>query len=1229
MATSLSDLRRRLKAVGQLPPSYVLYALPALIVLARLAAFVIAEPIYESDTHLLVTKLIETVRGCLKNLHTECTHAGPLPLFQYVPAFVLKGLGWSDASILHFFAYASFLAFIASVVIVYWALVKKGAPQHVGVLGVLLMMSGALLWYSHSTFAEMCAAFLTLAFTAGCLLRFPGWMTAVLLILAGSTKEMALPFLLLLGLTCLLPDIIRSFAKVKSHIFHLAWGALASAFVSALFNYFRFRTFYNRDYLTDILIVPSWRIQVDFFLGIWLSPNGGLAFFWPSFFCLYLALVGFILFKGLRKERDAESAKERDEESAADWRERLIFYLPIAVVTLSLFLLTLGFSRWFAPFGWVAWGPRLLLPWIPAMLLVLLYFYSAQLTSILTALLKSRSRFVLTCAAFVLTAVPQFAVLFRPQVIGNIFAPSPECPRTPVIQESVEYYYHCMHTYIWPRRWVFPELFAAAFKGPASRFTIFYILMLIVGCIWIRRRLSAAADAGVGPTPAGAAWINNLREVMEPLWVAGLALLCLFIGSLFNLAGETFDWTEYLLLGTVFPLLLVLLSLADAYRPQLAPSLSTVRFGLAAFLLVLTVIELRYRNFKYVLIISLVQFFITSQYLKKTTETVAAGGLRSRVLRSVPLLFVILMAWVAASRYIWWVGYEEFILGSNLAFIIFVLSLLLVIWNLYDYAPPATPDETRDRRQAIGNILAILLIAMTSVRTDHIFGLGEIHHWSFFTGPAEMVRQGGQLLWDVPSQYGFLLTLVLSWLPTKTVWQSLFILNALFNFLIALAIFYLFRTLRTGFLNLCFALGVTLAAGFFRSGLAPYFFESPSHLPNIGGLRFFWPFALSAILFWEYHRNAAVQSYRLIFWAGCVVWLIATLWSVESAVYSSVTWLPPFALLVWRRTAALPGAAEISFKTRLRALMRWLLLPPALLLASVLTITLCYFLRLGHGPDWRSFIEYAQAYGGGFATIPIDANGAVWVLVIVFCAFATTFAYFLREGLGQPALPLLLGAGGGMWAMCSYFVSRSHPNNVHNLGMIFCAAIGLTLYLLVRERRQEEWWAVLLKSAYVPLLTVVLVAVFANKVAVTDYLFTPQASYMQVEKLIPLSDVGLDLLLNSAQVQPDDPMVYIGPNEVFILSAWTYAQGERREVLTTYKSWMPVPLYSLAPLPEERRLLYLSRFSNRMRSGGWLIEYKRDGPLYPWFSEFLRLHYTTGRSFENATWRLTWYDYKG
>lgn len=712
------------------------------------------------------------------------------------------------------------------------------------------------------------------------------------------------------------------------------------------------------------------------------------------------------------------------------------------------------------------------------------------------------------------------------------------------------------------------------------------------------------------------------------MWVSGLALLIIYTVSLFHLEGERFDWTEYLLLGTLFPALLVALSVLERLRPSLSSALRGIRLGLLAFLLLLPIFTIRHKNFKYVLIITVVQWLIALQYFKRSTEAKdpESYNIRIRILQALPALFVIMMSWVVATRYIWWTTSEIYILGSNLSFVIFILALLLVIVNLYDHRP-ALDDERRNPLRLIGNSLAILLIAMASVRTDHIFGLGEMFHWLSYTGPAESVRQGGWLLWDVPSHYGFLSILTLAWLPTATAWQSLFVVNALFNFLIALMIFFLFRALRPGLLNLCFALAMTLAAVFFRSGLAPYYL-GPNHLPNIGGLRFFWCFVLVAILFWEYrHDDASGRWQRRYFWGGSLVWLIGTLWSSESAVYCSVIWLPAFALLVWRRAAASVGS-ETSFKTRLRASARWLLLPLQLLFGALVLITSFYFLRLGHAPDWRSFLEYAWEYSGGFMALPMNITGEVWVLILIFCALATTAVYFLRERPASRALPLILGAGGGFWATCSYFVSRSHPNNVHNLSAIFCGVIGLMLYLLARERK-DALWSILVRSSFVPILTIVLVAVFANKGALTDYILSPQSSYLKVEQLIPISDPELDTLLNSAGVKPNDPIVYVGQSDLLVLSAWTFAPGDKSEVLTTYRSWLPIPLYSFVPLKDERRTTYLSRFASRTRLGGWLIEFKNKEPIFPWLTDYLNLHYVPGRTFETARWKLTWYEYKG
>lgn len=718
-----------------------------------------------------------------------------------------------------------------------------------------------------------------------------------------------------------------------------------------------------------------------------------------------------------------------------------------------------------------------------------------------------------------------------------------------------------------------------------------------------------------------------LLRAVEPLWVSGLVLLILFSVRLFHLEGERFDWTEYILLGTVFPALLVALAVVERYRSTLSNPIQTFRLGLAAVAILIPLLALRVGNFKYVLVISLVQWLIALQFARRAAE--AAGKQSSpttRALSSFVVLFVIIVSWIVASKYIWWATYQEFILGSNSSFIIFLIAMLLVVVNLYEVRP-SSAEERYDPLRLVGNLLAIVFIAMTCVRTDQIFGLGEVFHWISFAGPAESVRQGGWLLWDVPSHYGFLSVLTLAWLPTKTAWQSVFVLNALFNFLIAVAIFFLFRALRPGFLNLWFALSITLAAVFFRSGLAPYYL-GPNHLPNIGGLRFFWCFALVAILFWAYrHAEAGKRPRRRILWAGCAAWLIGTLWSVESAAYCSVTWLPAFAVLAWQATFT-SSASKAPLATHLRAWTRWLLLPPALLLAVVVLISGFYLLRLGHAPDWRAYVEYARAYSGGFMALPINQGGEVWVLILTFCAFGTAAVYFLRDESRNRLLPLILGAGGGLWATGSYFVSRSHPNNAHNLAAIFCGVTALTLYLLTRERK-NTLWALLVRSSFVPVLTIVLVAVFANKGALRDYIQVPQAGYTEIETLIPISDPALDDLLNSAQVTPADPMVYIGQSDLLIFSGWTYTQGGKREVMSTYRSWLPIPLYSFVPLNDKRRGVYFSRFASRTRMGGWLLEYKNPKPVYPWFSEYLKLHYTAGRTFENETWKLTWYDYQG
>lgn len=478
MAIRFSGNELIIKKFRRLKSSHLLCGLAALILLVRLSMFVVYEPYYEGDTDLLVKGHINAIRACLsEGRFSGCSGSGVFPLLQNIPSLLLNYLGFSPNAILHALAYLSFVSFLGAVVLIFWTLKRKASLKEAAT-GVLLMITSPLLWYSHSTFGEMASAFLILAFTAASLMKSRGGILVLLFVLAGSTKEVAVPFLLLIGVVCLVPEIVTDWRKVKKSAGWLAFGAVLTLVVTAAFNFFRFGTFSNPSYVTELFIVPSLKIQLSFFLGIWLSPNGGLLFFWPSFTFLYLSVLAVLAFRLLRGKR----GRQRQT------RDTLTAYLPIAAISALLLFLTLGFSRWYTPLGGFAWGPRYMLPWIPAVTLLLIYFYRSEIASVLSSILIGSLRFILTCVVLILVSIPQLAVLFDSSVMARIFA-YPECPRIPVIQEGVAYYYQCLQTQIWPKRLRIAELYPVAFAPPVLWFVLLYAAILVWTCHSLEREL--------------------------------------------------------------------------------------------------------------------------------------------------------------------------------------------------------------------------------------------------------------------------------------------------------------------------------------------------------------------------------------------------------------------------------------------------------------------------------------------------------------------------------------------------------------------------------------------------------------------------------------------------------------------------------------------------------------------------------------------------------------------
>ncbi len=85
-------------------------------------------------------------------------------------------------------------------------------------------------------------------------------------------------------------------------------------------------------------------------VALWLAPNGGVGWFWPL---AAAVVIGLVVIAGTA----ARGGAERRRRS-----------LPAVGLVVALLLTTGTLASWFAPFGWVAWGPRLMVPVLPAVL---------------------------------------------------------------------------------------------------------------------------------------------------------------------------------------------------------------------------------------------------------------------------------------------------------------------------------------------------------------------------------------------------------------------------------------------------------------------------------------------------------------------------------------------------------------------------------------------------------------------------------------------------------------------------------------------------------------------------------------------------------------------------------------------------------------------------------------------------------------------------------------------
>jgi hypothetical protein len=712
-------------------------------------------------------------------------------------------------------------------------------------------------------------------------------------------------------------------------------------------------------------------------------------------------------------------------------------------------------------------------------------------------------------------------------------------------------------------------------------------------------------------------WLWALAQAVESLWVCGLLLLqIVWVGGALPLSGKRWEWAQYLLLGVLFPALLLGACFMGRSLRRHARMLALMKVGLGTGCLLLIGFYFPAATFEHVrpvwlfFVVTLLALWVVSPQCRPKS---ASGEPPTYLPASLLMSAVVVLAFSG-----WVPDPLPWIFGNPWHFGGLTLALLLSFCHLLR---PLDVSRKSIVFQRAAHVAAVAVIVLLGFGWQRPCDWTAWHHWGAQAGPPEMVRQGGWLLWDTPSQYGFLCPLALASLPTDNVYEALYLVNSALISLTGIFLFALFRTTGRGWLNYWFSLGLALAT---LLSIHLQWFLGPSN----GPLRYCWCFALMALLWAAVRRPDADDTPgRRLLVGGCLLWLLGWLWSFDSAVYVTAVWIPAFLVLLARRSLALGQSASSRLRVA-RTAAAWLLLPPTLLLTAAAGIEAWYRLWLGHGPDWYAYVEHALAFSGGFAATPISSHGPVWILLFVFGVIATILAACLARGARGVEVAAAAGALGLVWGTASYFVTRGGDGVFTITIPMLLIALGVAVHLSLAGKIPAGV-SLLPRISLAALLVLILpLAVIKLEYPITQGNLQPWARLptLHIERYMPSLDPSVHGLLLSAGVQPDDPLVFFDISDMLNPLRF-YPDPRGRAVPKRHPCWLPLPTPSVViPLPPERMSVYVDRFLDRHTGRGWLL--RRKGPtLTPIMERLSRSHQVT-RAFGNTMWDLEWYEPK-
>jgi hypothetical protein len=336
--------------------------------------------------------------------------------------------------------------------------------------------------------------------------------------------------------------------------------------------------------------------------------------------------------------------------------------------------------------------------------------------------------------------------------------------------------------------------------------------------------------------------------------------------------------------------------------------------------------------------------------------------------------------------------------------------------------------------------LVVLVVVQLPNILEHIPDLAENH--TYFLGPANDALHGRPMLAGAWSQYGVGLidALALTFTVIPIGFGSLSLIIIALTVGVYLCVYASLRLAGVGQVLTMLTLAVAAAGNLF----APL--DVYISWPNDSPLRFGMPYLIVLLAIAAGRYPARARALRI---ATLAVLAVSAAWSFEVFVYCGGT----YGALVL--VEALAAGTEIARRVARGALLGLAASAAGVALLSLLTFT------VGGSLEWGPYFEYLKLYSfEGFSQLPVVFFSAGPLMGVAVFASAVLLLWLARErpaALAPPLRAALAGFTGLATVTFTYYLGRSHPNNLLILLVPVVALGGLWVHLLLAAVSPARW----------------------------------------------------------------------------------------------------------------------------------------------------------------------------